>query len=210
MFRQRGDSRVEAQRGVALFEQPRPFQAAVPVFEALLAPVLGDHHRSGRKNSWRLSQHSQRGRILLGRIVRRIQIHHFVASWFCHFVGSRLWTGFAGSAQKRRHALRVHRESALNSKPLQIAPQHLERRCRPLHKSHLRRPSAQRLQAHRSRTRIQIQKRRAPTHSLDARGQHIEERFAQAVAGRPGVQPRRPFQPSRTERSRDDAHRPPA
>jgi len=148
--------RVETQRSVALFKQPRPLQAAVLVFEALLAPVLGDHQRSRRENSRRLSQHSQRGRILLGRIVRRIQIHHFVASWLCHSLGNWFCTCFRGSTQERRHAFGVHRESALDAQPLQIAPQHLERRWRPFHKRHARRPAAQRLDPHCSRAGKQI------------------------------------------------------
>ena len=51
---------------------------------------------------------------------------------------------------------------------------------------HTRRAAAQRLHAHRARSRIQIQKTRA----LNPRRQHIEQRLAQPVAGGPRGQSR--------------------
>lgn len=186
---------IEAQRRVALFQQPRAFERAVALFQPLLAPMLGDDRRvRGEQPGGRASQQAQRGRVLRSRVIGRIEKKYFVLFLFI--------SGRGGAAQKNSYGNGVDAESRSQPQPFQVAAQDAERRRSAFDKLHARGPAADGLQAHRARTGIKIQKGRA----LNAGRQHVEEGFTQPVAGGPGGQPRRGLQSSGTEYSGNDSH----
>src|SRR6185369_990020 len=88
-------------------------------------------------------------------------------------------------------------------KLFKIPAHHLQGRRYPLDKSNLCRSPAQRLNAHRTRSRIQIKKRRI----LHPGRKYIEKSLAQPVARRPGGQPGGSLDRPPTQRSSNDAHR---
>src|ERR1700722_7159092 len=80
-------SRVEAQRGITLFEHPSSFQVAVLFVERLFAAVLCDNDGIRRKNSRSCpAQEFKRDRVLFRLFIGRIEKHYFVAFW--------IWTGW--------------------------------------------------------------------------------------------------------------------
>src|ERR1039458_1331840 len=95
-----GRRRVKAHCRIALLKQADPFQAAVLLVEHLFAPVFGNHRRPRRQNlRSRPAQQSQRDRILLGRVIGRIEKHYSVAFWFWIF--SWFWTRLDGGTEIR-------------------------------------------------------------------------------------------------------------
>ena len=170
---------IKAQRRVALFQQPGAFEAAVTVFEPLLAAMLGDDQRAGTQQTGRgAAQQAQRGRVLSGRIVRRIEKHQVEGRPRLSF---RLPPSLSAQASARcelsqpgAHAARVNLESCRQPQRGQVGAQHSKRGRSALHEDNVRRSTAQRLDSHRARAGIQIQKRRAPVRSFDARRQHVE------------------------------------
>ena len=98
------------------------------------------------------------------------------------------------ASKESRHTPRMNLKPFRNPQTIEVLAKGLQRRRRPLHKRHLRRSAAQRLNAHRPRSRIEIEKRRP----LNPRRQHVKQRLAQPVAGGPRRQPRRRSQHSRS------------
>jgi hypothetical protein len=164
------------------------------------------------------TQLPERHRVLGGRIIGRVEKDYFVAfliaflpctSFSDYFAAFPLnFTAFAlfrfssGAAQKRTHAAAMNAESGSNSQPGKVGAQDAERRRRALDKLHPGCPTAERLDSHRARSGIQIQKGRAS----NPRRQYIEEGLAQTVAGGPGGQPRRGLKRTGTKLSGNDSH----
>ena len=191
---------VDAQRCVTLLEKTRPRQGAVLLIKDLFTPVLSDDERTRRENPLgSTAKQPESDCVLLRCVVRRIEKDYIVVL--------RLRPRLCGGPQKCIHAPHMNANSAADSNPSQVAAQDLQRGRSPFDKCDIRSAAAKRLQAYGARSRIQIQKGRAPSGIADARRQHVEERFAQAIARGPGTHPRRSFKRARTVRSSDDAHR---
>ncbi len=73
----------------------------------------------------------------------------------------------------------MNAKAVLNAKLREVRAQHTERRRRLLHKNHAGCSTADSLETHGAGASKKIKKHSA----VNARRQHIEERFAQAVAG---------------------------
>lgn len=152
--------------------------------------MLRNHHGIVRKQrAGAPAQHAQRGGILPFGVVGRIEKDDIELRSLC-------------APQKALHAACLHAEACRKSQLREIAAQHLQRRRGALHQDNLLNAAAVRFDAHGSRAGVEVQKRRP----FDPRRQHVEERFAQPVAGGPRRQPRRSLQRSRSKPAADDAH----
>jgi len=139
------------------------------VFEKLFAAMLGDDQRVISKQPGSGSaEQAQRGRVLPGRIPRRIEKNQIECNR-APCIASRLHL-----AQSSSHCGGVNVKSRRQPQPFQIAAQNLQRRRSLFDEVYTRCAAAERLHPHSARAGIQIQKGRA----LNPRREHIEEGFA--------------------------------
>src|ERR1700734_3236809 len=94
-------------------------------------------------------------------------------------------------------------KTAANSKSLEVGSQTPRRRRIALDKSYQFCAAANCFNAHRTGSGIKIEKGRTGNPGSD----HIEERFAQPIAGWPRAQPRRSCKNARTKLTGNDPHR---
>ena len=140
---------VEAQRRVALFQQPRALKQAIAVFQALLFPVLGDDHDAvGQQPGSLAAQQAQRGRVILFCVPGRIEEDQVeLRSWSCP--STQAGTCFQLS-QSSSDCCGVDAKSRPQPQPLQIAAENPERRRSAFDKVHMLSAAAERLDAHRA------------------------------------------------------------
>src|SRR3990170_224399 len=180
----------EAQHGVALPQRPNAGKCAVGFLQGSATRVLGHHPGVGRQHG-RLAQQAERALVFLSGLVRRVEEDEVEP----HAAPLEL-------AQPGQHVEGQDFGAGLDFESLEVLADALARRTVVFEEVAPFGAAAQSFQAHRARAGVAVGHHRA----RHRRAQHVEERFAQAVAGGSGVRAAQGLELAALVASRDDAH----
>jgi len=185
--------RKKTKRRVALLQQPRVFKSTVAPRQFGLATVFRNYENVGRESpaATCATEEVERAGVLCFGLIGRIDVDEI----------DKL-RDFAEPLQHRSHAPVLHGEPSINLQRRKILADSCQRRLCVFGKPNMGRTTAQRLDSNRLGAGVEVDKATA----AHARRENIEESFAQAVAGRPGLKTTWGNELTRAIGSCNDAH----